>query len=289
MPRINHNISAMITSTSLADVDRQMASSLQKLSTGLRINSAADDAAGLSISNQLQTQVTGLAQGQRNAQDGSSLVTIADGALNEVQSILQRMRELSIESANDTLTSVERGYTETEFDQLRAEIDRIVGATQFNSMNLLDGSAPWGSAAGGVIHVGPNNTANDVINITIAGVSTGALLITGTALDKNGVADNVFITDQVSATNAISSLDFALQSVNTLRSNLGAIANRLADAITNQENQQTNMTAAESTIRDVDFATETTEFTREQILSQSSTAMLAQANQLPQSVLTLLK
>ena len=288
MPRINHNISAMITSTSLADVDRQMASSLQKLSTGLRINSAADDAAGLSISNQLQTQVTGLAQGQRNAQDGSSLVTIADGALNEVQSILQRMRELSIESANDTLTSVERGYTETEFDQLRAEIDRIVGATQFNSMNLLDGSAPWGSAAGGVIHVGPNNTANDVINITIAGVSTGALLITGTALDKNGVADNVFITDQVSATNAISSLDFALQSVNTLRSNLGAIANRLADAITNQENQQTNMTAAESTIRDVDFATETTEFTREQILSQSSTAMLAQANQLPQSVLTLL-
>jgi flagellin len=289
MPRINHNISAMITSSSLADVDREMAKSLQKLSTGLRINSAADDAAGLSISNQLQTQVTGLAQGQRNAQDGSSLVTIADGALNEVQSILQRMRELSIQSANDTLTSVERGYTETEFDQLRSEIDRIVGATQFNSMNLLDGSAPWGSAAGGVIHVGPNNTANDVINITIAGVSTGALTITANGLDKNGVADHVFITDQVSATNAISSLDIALQSVNTLRSNLGAIANRLADAITNQENQQTNMAAAESTIRDVDFATETTEFTREQILSQSSTAMLAQANQLPQSVLTLLK
>ncbi len=282
MPRINHNIPAMITSTSLADVDRDMAKSLQKLSTGLRINTAADDAAGLSISEQLQTQVTGLAQGQRNAQDGSSLVTIADGALNEVQSMLQRMRELSIQSANDTLTSVERGYTETEFDQLRSEIDRIVSATQFNSMNLLDGSSPWGTAAGGIIHVGPNDSANDVINITIAGVSTGALHITLGA-------DNVFITDQIGATAAISSLDGALQSVNTLRANLGAISNRLADAITNQENQQTNMAAAESVIRDIDFATETTEFTKEQILSQSSTAMLAQANSLPQSVLNLLK
>jgi flagellin len=279
----------MITSGALANVDRDLSKSLEKLSTGLRINRAADDAAGLSVSEQLQTQVTGLAMGQRNAQDGESLVNIADGALNEVQAMLQRMRELSIQSANDTLTSIERGYTQAEFDQLRTEIDRVVGCTQFNSMNLLDGSAPWGTAAGGIIHVGPNSTGSDVINITIAGVSTGALLITGNALDKNGVADGVFITDQVSATHAISSLDGALHSVNTLRANLGAITNRLEHAITNQQNQQTNMQAAESTIRDVDFATETTQFTRNQILAQSSTAMLAQANQLPQSVLSLLK
>jgi flagellin len=280
MPRINHNISAMITGSALNDVGRSMAKSLEKLSTGLRINRAADDAAGMSVSEQLQAQVTGLAMGARNAQDGGSLVNIADGALNEVQSMLQRMRELSIQSANDTLTSTERTYTEAEFDQLRTEIDRIVGATQFNSMTLLDGSSPWGTT-GGIIHVGSNATANDVITITIAGVSTGALHIDN--------ASNVYITSQVQATAAISSLDTALQSVNTLRANIGAIANRIEHAITNQENQQTNMQAAESAIRDVDFAAETTEFTRNQILQQSSTAMLAQANSLPQSVLSLLK
>ena len=283
MPRINHNIPAMITSTSLADVDRDMAKSLQKLSTGLRINSAADDAAGLSISEQLRTQITGLAMGQRNAQDGESLVNIAEGALNEIEAMLQRMRELSIQSANDTLTSIERGYTQVEFDQLRTEIDRIVGCTQFNSMTLLDGSSPWGTT-GGIIHVGPNDNAGgtDVITITVLGVSTGSLKITG-------AADNVFITDQVGATSAISSLDGALHSINTLRATLGAITNRLEHAITNQENQQTNMQAAESVIRDTDFASETTRFTRNQILAQSSTAMLAQANSLPQSVLSLLK
>jgi flagellin len=150
-------------------------------------------------------------------------------------------------------------------------------------MSLLDGSSPWGTT-GGIIHVGPNDNAagTDVITITILGVSTGSLKITG-------AADNVFITDQVGATSAISSLDGALHSINTLRAGLGAITNRLEHAITNQENQQTNMQAAESVIRDTDFASETTKFTRNQILSQSSTAMLAQANSLPQSVLSLLK
>jgi flagellin len=273
----------MITGNSLANVDRQLSKSLEKLSTGLRINRASDDAAGLSVSEQLRTQVTGLAMGQRNAQDGESLVNIAEGALTELEAILQRMRELSIQSANDTLTSVERGYTQVEFDQLRTEIDRIVGCTQFNSMRLLDGSAPWGTT-GGIIHVGPNDNSsgNDVITITILGVSTGSLRITG-------AIDNVFITDQVAATSAISSLDGALHSVNTLRAGLGAIVNRLEHAITNQANQQTNMQAAESVIRDTDFAAETTAFTRNQILAQSSTAMLAQANSLPQSVLSLLK
>jgi flagellin len=282
MPRINHNIPALITGNSLRNVERDLSKSLEKLSTGLRINRAADDAAGLSVSEQLRTQVGGLAVGGRNAQDGVSLVNIAEGALIEVESMLQRMRELSIQAANDTLTSVERGYCEVEFDQLRTEIDRIVGCTQFNSMRLLDGSAPWGTT-GGVLHIGPNDnsTGNDVVLITVAGVSTGALSI--------DLASNVFITSQTTATSAITSLDGALHSVNTLRANLGAITNRLEHAITNQQNQEQNMQAAESVIRDTDFAAETTRFTRNQILQQSSTAMLAQANSIPQSVLSLLK
>ena len=279
MPRINHNISAMVTSGALSNVENDLSKSLEKLSTGLRINRASDDAAGLSVSEQLTTQVTGLDMGKRNAQDGESLVNIAEGALTEVESMLQRMRELSIESANDTLTSVERGYCQVEFGQLGSEIDRIVGCTQYNSMNLLDGSSPWGTT-GGTIHVGPNATGNDVITVTIDGVSTGALGITSSA---------VYITDQTSATSAISSLDAALSSVNTLRANLGAITNRFDHAITNQDNQSQNMQAAESVIRDVDFATETTQYSRSQILQQSATAMLAQANSLPQTVLTLLK
>jgi flagellin len=282
MPRINHNIPAMVTGNALRNVGRDLEKSLEKLSTGLRINRAADDAAGLSISEQLRTQVSGLNVGGRNAQDGKSLVNIAEGALIEVEAMIQRMRELSIQAANDTLTSKERSYCQVEFDELRTEIDRIVGCTQFNSMRLLDGSAPWGTT-GGILHIGPNDnsTGNDVVIITVAGVSTGALAI--------DAASNVFLTDQPSATASITSLDTALNSVNELRARLGAITNRLEHAITNQENQEQNMQAAESVIRDADFAAETTRFSRNQILQQSSTAMLAQANSVPQSVLSLLK
>jgi flagellin len=281
MPRINHNISAMITGNALRSVGREMQKSLEKLSTGLRINRAADDAAGLSVSEQLRTQVTGLQMGGRNAQDGESLVNIAEGALTELESMIQRMRELSIQASNDTLTSLERSYCQVEFDQLRSEIDRIVACTQFNSMRLLDGSAPWGTT-GGVLHIGPNNVStSDQMLVTIQGCNTTLLGIS--------VIDNVYVTGQTDATNAIDSLDVALHSVNTLRANLGAITNRLEHAITNQENQTQNMQAAESVIRDADFAAETTTFTKNQILTQSSTAMLAQANQLPQSILTLLK
>jgi flagellin len=280
MPRINHNISAMITGNALRQVGREMQTSLERLSTGLRINRAADDAAGLSVSEQLTTQVNGLNMGLRNAQDGVALVNIADGAMNELESMIQRMRELSIQASNDTLTSLERGYVQVEFDQLRTEIDRIVGGTQYNSMNLLDGTAPWGT--GGVLHIGPNNiSTNDVVMVTIAGCNTTLLGIS--------TVDNVWVTSQSEASNAIDTLDTALHSVNTLRANLGAITNRLEHAITNQENQTQNMQAAESTIRDADFAAETTTYTRNQILTQSATAMLAQANQLPQSILSLLK
>jgi flagellin len=281
MPRINHNTPAMITGNALAQSDRSLSKSLEKLSTGLRINRAADDAAGLSVSEQLRTQVSGLDMGGRNIQDGVALMNVAEGALIEVESMLQRMRELSIQSANDTLTSTERSYVDIEVSQLKTEVDRIVGGTQYNNQQLLNGVAPWGTAPGGVLHIGPNdNAANDTIQYQIGSMDTTALGINGASMS---------VLTQTDATAAISTLDSALSSVNALRANLGAIVNRLEHALTNQENQETNMQAAESVIRDTDFAKETTLYTRNQILTQSATAMLSQANSAPQNVLSLLQ
>jgi flagellin len=278
MPRINHNIPAMTTAGSLGKAGRTLAKSLEKLSTGLRINRSADDAAGLSVSEQLRTQCRGLNMGNRNIQDGMSLLNIAEGALIEIEDMLQRMRELSIQAASDTLTGTERNYIQVEFGQLKTELDRIAEGTQYNSQKLLNGGDVW--SGGGILHIGPNDDpTTDTVIITIGGITTGSMAIDGA---------NCVVTSQTSATAAISSLDLALMSVNTLRANLGAQTNRLEHALNNQENQEQNMVAAESVIRDTDFATETTNFTRSQILQQSSTAMLAQANQLPQSVLQLL-
>ena len=279
MSRINHNVSAMITGNALRINERAVAKSLERLSTGLRINRASDDAAGLSVSEQLRTQVGGLQMGDRNVQDGIALLNVAEGCLIEVEAMIQRMRELCIESANDTLTSIERTYIQAETDQLTSEMDRIVSGTQYNSMVLLNGVAPWGTAPGGTLHIGANNTATaDTIQYQIPSMNTTGLGLTAMA-----------VSTQSDATAAITTLDTALHSVNTLRANLGAIINRLEHALTNQENSITNMLAAESVIRDADFAFETTTFTKNQILQQSSTAMLAQANTAPQSVLNLLK
>lgn len=281
MPRINHNIPALITGQSLRTSERKLSKSLEKLSTGLRINRAADDAAGLSISEQLRTQCRGLAMGNRNIQDGMSLLNIAEGALIEIEDMLQRLRELAIQAANDTLTSKERSYINVEFSQLKIEIDRVANGTQYNSQKLLNGdtNSPW--STGGVLHVGPNDDLiTDEIIITIGSITTGGLGIDGT---------NCVPLTQTDSVEAISSLDLALDSVNRLRAELGAKTNRLEHALNNQENQEQNMQAAESVIRDTDFAAETTVFTRNQILQQSSTAMLAQANMIPQSVLSLLQ
>lgn len=281
MPRINHNVPAMITGNSLRQTDRQLAKSLEKLSTGLRINRAADDAAGLSVSEQLRTQVGGLSMGSRNVQDGIALFNIAEGALTEVTAMLQRMRELSIQASNDTLTSTDRTFIQAEVTQLTSEIDRIVGGAQYNRMSLLNGDAPWGTGDGGILHIGANsNPDEDIIQFRIDSIDTASIGIATT---------DISLTAQSSATAAISALDNALMSVNTLRANIGAIINRLEHALTSQENQVQNMQAAESVIRDADFAHETTQFTRNQILLQSSNAMLAQANVLPQNVLSLLQ
>ncbi len=279
--RINHNIPALKANNQLSRTNKLLDASLERLSSGYRINSAADDAAGLAISEKMRTQISGLEQASRNASDGISVIQTAEGALIEVEAMLQRMRELSIQSANDALTSSERSYIQIEIDQLKEEMDRIVSGTQYNTQSLLDGSAPWGDGDGGILHIGPNSDDDaDVIQYKIDSMDTASLSIDG---------DNLTLTSQSDATEAISSLDGALASVNALRADLGAMVNRLEHALTNQENQETNMQAAESVIRDADFAYETTQFTRNQIISQSSVAMLSQANMVPQSVLSLLQ
>lgn len=285
--RINHNIPSMVTQGSLYQVNRDMSKSLEKLSTGLRINRASDDAAGLGVSENLRTQVNGTAQASKNAQDGIAALTIAEGAANEVSSILQRMRELAVQASNDTLTSVERSYTESEFQALTSEIDRIAKVTNYNRQELLSTTATrfGNGAAGSVLWVDANNTVGtDSITITIDTLTTSAL-----ALSTNAGVSQTHLTSQLASVSAISALDGAINSVNTMRSDMGAYINRLEHAINNLAISNTNQQSAESLIRDVDFATETSQFTRNQILTQSATAMLAQANTLPQSVLTLLK
>jgi len=295
MTRINHNIPSMITSAKLRGNNKMLAKSLERLSTGLRINKAADDAAGLSISESLRTQVRGSHAASKNANDGLALLQIAEGAANEIVNMLQRMRELAIQSSNDTLTCVERGYVNQEVQALMREIQRISVSTQYNGMTLLDGGDNSFGVNGGtnsVLHIGANNNRGDIqgtidtMKLTIPPLTIGAL---GLTLEASGHPNPTSITTQIAAFSLITSVDSALAVVNGMRSDLGAYMNRLEYAITNLETQEANMQSAESTIRDADFAYETTQFTKNQILMQASTAMLSQANQIPQSVLALLQ
>jgi len=278
--RINHNISAMITQSSLYQADKSMGKSLEKLSTGLRVNRASDDAAGLAVSERLRSQIRGLGRAKSNAQDGVALLQIAEGACNEIDEILQRQRELAVQAANDTFTSIDRAYLDLEFRQLSDEIDRITSSTQYNTMTLLDGTGFGAGTAGSVLHIGANSGDTNRIYVHIGSISTGALGMS---------TSSVGISTQAAATAALIAVDGALDIVNRLRADLGSYINRLDHTINNIANQEFNTQDAEARIRDVDFAQETTQFTRNQILVQSSTAMLSQANQKPQSVLSLLQ
>jgi len=293
--RINHNISAMTTQSSMYKVNRDMSKSLERLSTGLRINTAADDAAGLGVSENLRTQVKGTAQAMRNAQDGIAAISTAEGAANEISDILQRMRELAVQSSNDTLTSTERAYTNQEYQQLISEIDRIAEVTNYNGMKLISSSGTNANDRFGIGGTGGTGSSlwidanssygNDSITITIDTLTTAEL---GSGSGGDAV-NETFLTSQTAANAAIISLDEAIDSVNTMRSNMGAFVNRLEHAINNLTVSNTNQQSAESLIRDADFAKESSQFTRNQILSQSGTSMLAQANQVPQNVLSLLR
>jgi flagellin len=260
-----------------------MSSSLEKLSTGLRVNRASDDAAGLAVSERLRSQVRGMGRAKMNAQDGIALLQIAEGAAGEIDEILQRQRELAVQASTDTLTSTDRSYLDQEFKQLSDEVDRITKSAQYNTMTLLDGTGFGGATGGSTLHIGANAEASaNTIKVSMGSISTGAL---GTSTSGTAAAG---VSTQAAATTAITTIDAAMDKVNKLRADMGSYINRLEHTINNLSNQEFNTQDAESRIRDVDFAQETTQFTRNQILVQSSTSMLSQANSKPQGVLSLL-
>jgi len=279
--RINHNLSALNAWRALSQTDNAMTKSLEKLSSGLRINRAADDAAGLAISEKMRGQIRGLNQAIRNAQDGISLIQTAEGALNETHAILQRMRELAVQAATDTNTDKDRAQLQSEVTQLIEELNRIAKDTEFNTQKLLDGSFKDKT-----IHIGAN--AGQTLKIEISDMTASALGVEADGNDGEGQSKGVDISNQTDAEAAITTIDTALVKVSTERANLGAIQNRLEHTINNLSVAAENLTAAESRIRDVDMAKEMMEFTKNQILIQAGTAMLANANVRPQSVLQLL-
>lgn len=279
--QINQNVAALNAYRNLSVTDGQLSKSLERLSSGLRINRAADDAAGLAISEKLRGQVKGLNQAVANAQNGISLIQTAEGALNESHSILQRMRELAVQSANDTNTSADRAQIQKEVDQLASELTRISDTTEFNTKKLLDGSF-----TGAQFQIGAN--ADQTLSVSI-GAMDAANLGVGTLDGVTGVTTGLDVsTDAGTASTAITTIQTAIDSVSSQRSTLGAVQNRLDHTINNLNVAAENLTASESRIRDTDMAKEMTSFTRAQILSQAGTAMLAQANQVPQNVLRLL-
>ena len=279
--RINYNFESVSAQRNLAGTQGSFFKAIEQLSSGLRINKAADDAAGLAVSEKLKNQVRGLNQAQRNAQDAISLLQTAEGALNETHSILARMRELAVQSANDTLTTSDRLHVQAEVNQLLSEIDRITTATQFNTTLLLDGNF----AGPAKFHVGANFETGDFANeieVAISSAATGALGV-------DILATTTTITTQSGANSAISALDSAIENVSTSRGSIGAYQNRLQSTINSLGVASENTGAANSRIRDADVAQAVSEMVRTQILQQSSMAVLAQANQAPQMALQLLK
>jgi len=275
---INTNIASINAQRNLSVTQIQLQRSLERLSSGLRINKAGDDAAGLAISENMRAIIRSANQAVRNANDGVSLLQTAEGGLNETSNILIRMRELAEQASTGTVGSTERSYIQSEFNQLRLEIDRIANATEFNGTNLLDGNL---STAGVSFQVGVRNVAaNDRISVSIGTATASAL-----GLDTTNVA----VSTQTVAQSALSIIDTAITSVSNLRGTLGAVQNRLQSTINNLQVAIENTSAAESRIRDVDVASETALLTRAQILTQAGTAILAQANQTPQTALTLLR
>ena len=302
MTVINTNTAATISANALTKNERAMSQTMERLSTGQRINSAADDAAGLAISSKMTSQINGLNQAVRNANDGISMVQTAEGALIEIDNMLQRMRELGVQAASDTNTTSDRTALNAEFEALRAEITRIAVNTQFN------GAAVFGQAADSTkaFQVGAN--ASQTISVTFgnfnAGVEAGAAGLAGNtastasskflALDEDGgtTTDDIVDQDLLTASNAkdaIYIMDAAIAAVATERASYGAAISRLEYAADNLANVSQNASASRSRILDADYAAETTELARTQIIQQAGTAMLSQANQQAQSVLALLK
>ena len=301
---INHNMMAMNTARNLQTAYNALSTSTQRLSSGLRINSAADDAAGLAIRELMRSDIKVLNQGIRNAQDAISLIQTADGALSVIDEKLIRMKELAEQAATGTYTSTQRLMIDSEYQAMASEITRIANATDFNGIHLLDGTlsaatnhtnpADWGDDHNGSdltptgplkIHFGTgNSSAEDYYYIAIGNATASALGVG----NQSAAGDGYAISTQEAAQSALSALDAAIVSKDKIRASLGALQNRLENTITNLTIQAENLQASESRISDVDVATEMTQFVKNQILAQTGVAMLAQANSLPQLALQLL-
>ena len=268
---VQHNMQAMNTNRQLGITTSAQAKSTEKLSSGYRINRAADDAAGLSISEKMRSQIRGLNKASANAQDGVSAIQTAEGALNETHSILQRMNELATQAANDTNTSVDRGAIRSEIDQLVSEIDRIQSTTQFNTMNLLDGNFTGKKLQLGALE-------GQTITISIGDMNATSLGVNSLSVSSNAKAGS-----------AMTKIQSAIDKVSTQRSALGAVQNRLEHTIANLDTTSENTQAAESRIRDTDMASEMVTYSKNNILAQAGQSMLAQANQSTQGALSLLQ
>lgn len=275
---VQHNMTALNANRQLGITNTNLSKSTEKLSSGYRINRASDDAAGLSISEKMRGQIRGLKQASTNAQDGQSLIQTAEGAMNEIHSVLQRMRELTVQAKNDTYLQEDRAKIKTEVDQLQSEITRIATQTQFNKMNLLTGS--YKSMQ---FQVGAND--NQVINLSISRLTASALSVEGiaSAIGNTRVSKGSIIGNQLSI------IDAAITKVSTARSNLGAISNRLDHTIANADNMAENLQSSESKIRDVNIASEMVSYSSMSILQQAGQSMLSHANQATQGVLSLLQ
>ena len=270
---VQHNLSAMNTNRQMGTVTSALSKSTEKLSSGYRINRAADDAAGLSISEKMRSQIRGLNKASSNAEDGITLIQVAEGALNESHSILQRMNERATQAANDTNTSSDRSAIQQELTQLTSELDRIYSTTQFNTMNLLDGDFTGKSLQVGAL-------SGQVISVSIKSMKASAL----------GIGYNAIkVSSNAVAGQSMSLIQKAINRVSEERSKLGAIQNRLEHTINNLDTTSENTSAAESRIRDTDMATEMVEYSKNNILAQAGQSMLSQANQQTQGVLSLLQ
>lgn len=274
--RINTNVASLNAQRNLGSTRLNMTKALEKLSSGQRINRAGDDAAGLAISENLKAQIKGLGQAERNAEDGISLVQIAEGALGEVSNILIRLRELAVQAASDTIGSTERKFLNVEFEQLTSEVDRIANSTEFNRVPLLNGT-------GAVFDI-QIGTRNDPIS--------DRLTFDASSADVNVAAlglNLASVSDKISAQNSLTSIDQAIISVSGIRADFGALQNRLQSTINNVQVSIENLSAANSRVRDTDIAAETAELTKQNILMQAGTSVLSQANSSTNSALTLIQ
>jgi len=299
MAVVNTNVNASIAQNALVRNERQMNTAMERLSTGQRINSAADDAAGLAISSRMTSQIRGLDVGIRNANDAISMISTADGALIEISNMLQRMRELALQSANGTTTSADRDYLNQEYKNLIVEIERIAQNTQWNGGTILEGTAN-GTSSTVKFQVGANGGQTIAVNfgnVSQDGGSGGTIFsnfeasAAGAGQSRVGfaISAGTAAAAVTTASAAMTTIDSAITVVNSQRATFGAAMNQLTYAVDNLSNVKVNAEAARSRVLDTDYAAETSELARTQIIQQAGTAMLAQANQLPQTVLSLLQ